>query len=174
MTGAQLVVSFLDNLDFGMVDLCIAGVNCGGVLVWAERHFAQGFAWRDNLVGFNAIESYGPIMVHIWLAGAAALRPDTVRAVRVPLTIPPDGRIRVSCGWNVPESPPTYPIPAGRYALTFATGFDPSLEEEEDRAAQIHGFWCDLIFVRDEAAEPAVLVADALMAPQYPLLMHAD
>src|SRR5689334_15939913 len=122
MTDARLVASFLDNLGYGLVELCIAGVNCDQWTAWGERHQIHGFAWRGNLVWFNTIENAGPIMVHIWLAKEAVLRPDTIRAVRVPIAIPEDGRIQVSCGWNVPEFPPAYPIPGGHYALTCATG----------------------------------------------------
>jgi hypothetical protein len=174
MNEPRLVTSFCDSLDFGMVDLCIAGVNCDLSLLWANRHFAQGFAWRDNLVGFSALDAHGPIMVHVWVAEAAVFRPDTVRAVRGPFTIPPDGHIQVACGWNVPEFPPAYPIPAGDYALSFATGYEPSLESEGNRLAFIHGFWCDLSFVPDDAAEPAILIADEGLAPAYPLLMDCE
>lgn len=175
MGGTGLVATFLDRLDYGRVEVCITGVTCGESLYWTDHHFRQGFAWRRGIASFGVPDNYGTIQVHIRRGSAAPLRTDTIRAIRVPFTIPAGGRIEVTCGWGIREAPsPSYPIPAGEYALHYIIGHDPSLETAADRAAYLRGFWCDLVFVPDSAAEPAILQADEDLSPTYPLLMHAD
>lgn len=170
MDGPQLVTSLHESLGVGLFDVCIEDVTSDIGIDWTSREFYQGFAWRDGLVGFATPERDGSIQLNLWVAQSTVLRPDTVRAVRVPFALLPGERIIIRIGWGQ-EFPPPYAIPAGNYALTFATGHDPSLESEEDREAGWHGFWGDLIFVPDDAAEPAILVADEQLAPEYPLLL---
>ncbi|HEY8597906.1 MAG TPA: competence protein ComJ [Thermomicrobiales bacterium] len=174
MDDSMLIAQFLDGLDYGRVEVCITGVTCSESLYWTDRHFHQGFAWREGNASFGAPDAYGTIQVHIRRGVNAPLRADTIRAIRVPFTIPASGAIEVTCGWGRPDSPPSYPIPAGEYALHYSIGHDPTLETAEDRAAYLRGFWCDLIFVPAEATTPAVIKADDLLSPKYPLLMHAE
>ena len=175
MDDTRLVATFLDRLDYGRAEVCIAGATCDGSLYWTDHHFRQGFAWRWGTASFGVPDSYGTIQVHIRRGSAVPRRADTIRAIRVPFTIPPGGRIEVTCGWGLSDAPPpSYPLPAGEYALHYAIGHDPSLETAADRAAYLRGFWCDLVFVPDNAAEPAILQADEDLSPTYPLLMHAD
>jgi hypothetical protein len=118
MDGSGLVAKFLDRLDYGMVEVCIKDVTCGESLDWTPRHFDQGFAWRRGIVGFLAPDNFGTIQVHIW-RGPAALRPDTIRAIRVPFTIRAGGRIEVSCGWGLSDAP--RPRTQSRRAITRCT-----------------------------------------------------
>jgi Aminoglycoside adenylyltransferase, C-terminal domain/Competence protein J (ComJ)/Nucleotidyltransferase domain len=170
MEGAQFVASFRESLGYGLFDVCIEEVTSDIGIDWTDREFFQGFAGRHDLVGFATPERDGSIQLNVWIAQAAVLRPDTVRAVRVPFTLLPEERIVIRIGWGQ-EFPPSYSIPAGTYALTFAIGYDPNVRTELDREADWHGYWGDLIFVPEAAAEPAILVADDLLAPEYPLLM---
>lgn len=174
MNDSGLVAQFLDRLDYGMVDVCIEDVTCGESLDWTDRHFAQGFAWRQGIVGFLTPNNFGTIQVHIWHRITAAIRPDAIRAIRVPLAIPANGQVKVRCGWGLSDAlQPSYPLPAGEYALHFSVGHDPALETAEDREAYLRGFWCDLTFVLVDAAEPGVIKADEDLSPTYPLLMYS-
>lgn len=174
MTNARLVASRQGYLAHGMIHVCNADENCALPPLWTERHLNQGFAWLDNHVGFSALERDGAIKVRVWIADSAILRQDTVRARSIGTLLPDDGRIQVSYAWDEPESPPSYPIPKGEYALTFAIGYDPSLESDCDREVGWRGVWRDLTFVPDATALPTILFADAGLAPEYPLLLEFE
>ena len=134
------------------------------------QHMAQGFRWRAGHVDFSTLEDVGPARVVVRGAAAVRVRPDTVRAILVPFTVPPTGTIIVGTIFEGDDSGPVK-VPPGEYALLYETAWDDTLETGADT---IRGMWCDLTFIPARSVEPAILRADAALSPTYPLLMEAE
>jgi hypothetical protein len=126
---------------------------------WRREHVRQGFSWRARSVSFRTLDILNAL-VEVRLSAALSLRKDSKRTIRVPFSVLPDAQLEVA----VVGDERRVNVPPGEYALTFEHGLKESGES----------MWCVFTFVPDDAAEPAILIADPELSPPTPLLMEAD
>ena len=129
---------------------------------WRGIHVAQGFAWRSASVSFGTLADSGRLVVAIRQSDQVQVESDAVRAIVVPFTVPPSGRISVS---DMAEDESAL-LPPGYYALLFETGY---LTDDP-----VAGMWVRLSFAAEESVEPAILRADPGLNPPDILDMDAD
>jgi hypothetical protein len=124
---------------------------------WQQVHTDQGFSWRPESVSFRALED-GKATTNVKIVEELSLRPEALRAIMVPFTVPPSGLIEIG---SVIETQTTE-IEPGSYNLVYQTGFD-----EQGR------MWCEFDF--SEAREPtfAILRADEELKIPVELLLSA-
>ena len=125
---------------------------------WNEDHFNQGFAWRQESVSFKTLSNDEVMEVEFVQPASFALRTDSVRAITVPFLCNQYGEIEVA---TITNSHPIKLEP-GKYQLVFET-------------VQLNvATWCHISAVLDGSMDPDILIIDADLSPQYPLLMHAQ
>lgn len=135
---------------------------------WTERHCHQGFSWREGSVSFVTLASLG-IKGEVWLAEEVQLLPQTQRAIQVPFTVPPSGRVGID--------DEIVPIPPGLYLLVFENGLRDDIEDQQKGLGDT---WCRLSFMPSTSPLPRILRETSGVAeggdlePQYPLLMTAN
>jgi hypothetical protein len=127
---------------------------------WTKRHVAQGFSWRQESVSFATFQDGGRLHVAVREDSQITLRHDTLRAIVVPFTVSPTGKVEAT---SISSNGRIIDIPPGRYALVFEHGVDAS-----------DTMWCRLTFVAQESVEAAVLRADPELNPRVPLLLDAQ
>ncbi|HOA53626.1 MAG TPA: competence protein ComJ [Thermogutta sp.] len=82
---------------------------------WQEHHVTQGFSWREHSVSFRTLNEFGSCSIEIDFSECHPGSDDAIRAIRVPFSVPEDGKIEIgSIGDSVPLS-----IAPGAYALLF-------------------------------------------------------
>ena len=124
---------------------------------WTRVHSQQGFAWRPGTVSFATLD-ITPTTIEVCLGAEAHLRPDAIRAIRVPFDV---GRLGVNV---VSTNSRALQVPTGNYSLTF--------EQGQENAGQ--RLWTVLTFVPDKHPAPAVLRADSELSPPPTLVMTAE
>ena len=122
---------------------------------WQDQHVAQGFSWRENSVSFRTLNEFGSCSIEIGLSECHPRSDDVIRAIRVPFSVPADGKIEIgSIGDSVPLS-----IAPGAYALLFQI-----LEVRPDGTEVIR-----LSFSKREPLDFAIIKADKLITTSGPL-----
>jgi hypothetical protein len=101
-------------------------------------------------------------LVEAWQADEIQIRPDTLRAIVVPIAVGRSGVV-VNNVIDPPDEGVYVPIPEGRYALVYEIkrrddeDYFNSTEYQEDQEAGLQGVFCRLTFVPRESVEPQVL-----------------
>lgn len=127
---------------------------------WQDQHVAQGFSWREHSVSFRTLNEFGSCSIEIDLSECHPGSDDAIRAIRVPFSVPEDGKIEIgSIGDSVPLS-----IAPGAYALLFQI-----LEVRPDGTEVIR-----LSFSRSEPLDFAIIKADEQITISGPLCMKSQ
>src|SRR6266404_659623 len=84
---------------------------------WTETHVQQGFSWRAESVSFGTLDESGKAAVYITIPKNLILKPNTIRAIKVPFTVPQNGLVEIG---SVTETQ-TVEIDSGTYELLFET-----------------------------------------------------
>jgi hypothetical protein len=124
---------------------------------WSDTHVRQGFSWRPNSVSFRTIIDGGKAEVSVEEKTKLVVSSKCVRAITVPFVVVSDGQYEIA---TITESHPISLDP-GNYQLVFETGNREGVN------------WIRLSFVKDGDQAPSILVTDAELKPQVPLLMTA-
>lgn len=128
---------------------------------WADKHVAQGFAWRPGSVSFRTLVETGPHSVEIDVAEhAGAISADAVRVTEVPFEVPPDGVVEVA---SISDSVPLS-LPAGSFLLRCAF-----LKPGGVSSERVH-----LVFARKDTPRFAVVRADEALSVDGELLTTAQ
>ncbi len=123
---------------------------------WTDAHIEQGFSWRPGSVSFATLSSDGDVTVSIRRNEAKAVE-GAVRRIRVPFTVPPDGRVEVG---SISDTK-IVALPAGPFDLFFETGRDSS------------GEWCCLTFSPPTKMGAEIVLSDLNLAVGRELIMDA-
>ncbi len=126
---------------------------------WAEPHVAQGFAWRPTSVSFGTLFEGGGVEVELRRSEDLQVKPETVRAIRVPFTVTRSGKVQVT---SVTGDGPVLDVGPGQNDLLFETGLLPSKE-----------MWCRFTLTPSSGRSAAILRQDTELHPRWPLLMEA-
>lgn len=124
---------------------------------WSDRHYEQGFAWRDGSVGFRCLDD-GPIEITV-VVGRTDEAPGAIRVIEVPFRMDETGRGKVATISNGLA----FDLLPGEYKVTFAHG-----------AEAESGMWCRLFLERVQTPpSPRVMVFDEPIDLSLPLAMDA-
>lgn len=123
---------------------------------WTTRHVAQGFSWREGSVSFSTLDEAGRAETTFECQPSFVPVSKAIRAIVVPFEVDRGGKVECA---TIAQSM-VVELKPGKYALHFEAG-------KKDNATA----WIRFCFVPQDSVEPKVLVADANLAPQYPLLM---
>jgi hypothetical protein len=137
---------------------------------WSDSGYRQGFSWRPGSVSFRLPEDYDVARVHVdvFLERDAKVRPDAIRAISVPFSVPISKVIDVSGIYEKVDR--SVQVPAGEYALLFQIG--PFLERSEVHVKdELPTLWCELTFIDRVAARPDILKCDPELDPPDPLVL---
>lgn len=127
---------------------------------WQEQHVAQGFSWRENSVSFRTLNEFGLCSIEICISEWHPCSDDAIRAIRVPFSVPADGKIDIgSIGDSVHFS-----IAPGAYALLFQI-----LEVRPDGTEVIR-----LSFSKSEPLDFAIIKADEQITISGPLCITSQ
>lgn len=126
---------------------------------WTDRHFAQGFTWRPRSVSFRTLDNVGLAAVMLEVKARGTLRPDTLRAIQVPFSVPSSGIVEVA---SIGDSRQVQ-VSEGDYCLVYETGLD---DKDE--------MWCSFSFIEAKEVQSLILKNDGELHPLTPLLMQAE
>lgn len=105
---------------------------------WREQHVAQGFAWRPSTVSFATLGDLGDLRVEVRVADELDVLPDAVRAIVVPFTVSPPGRVRMDTTKSLPHlhscRPAQKTIYISRYPRPFRRAATVQLLPDKHRA----------------------------------------
>ena len=103
------------NLDVSYSQLAVfASALTNPFNDWADKHVAQGFAWRPGSVSFRTLVEAGQHCIEIEIADhVGPLDSHAVRVIEVPFEVPDDGAIEVG---SISDSL-TLSVPPGIYLL---------------------------------------------------------
>jgi Competence protein J (ComJ) len=132
---------------------------------WTEQHVNQGFSWRAGAVSFSVASDRAiSATVRVEVCDSYTPAEHVLRLIRVPFEVGAGG-VDVGSPLGTQE---TLPIASGQCALYF--GIEPDRAERPQHPWMYH-----FTFVpATEPVQPAILVADASLAPPHPLVMHAE
>lgn len=124
---------------------------------WTENHVFQGFSWRPNSVSFKMLREEGDCKIIVCIKEKyEVIRPETVRAIRVPFHVE-EGKVEIASiseGFKIS-------IPSGQYSLFFETRIENDI------------ILCHFTFDNEYHPEAEILVCDVELNPSYPLEMKA-
>jgi Competence protein J (ComJ) len=125
---------------------------------WGKSHIKQGFSWREESVSFNTIIDSGKANLTVVLNGT--VRFDCIRAISVPFFVPVAGDVEIA---SIDNSL-TLKVTPGTYDLIF-----------EIQNVDIYKDMVGIRLLFNDVSRPdaAILVADELLKPEFPLEMSA-
>jgi hypothetical protein len=138
---------------------------------WSPEATAQGFSWRPQSVSFLVPED-GDVPVDVYIERTLLLRPDALRAIRVPFKVPPDGIVEIS---GIYEKANRFvQIPEGMYSLVYQLGYRSASGNADGTTESETLIWCTLSFLPSDSTQPAILRRDSELHPSEPLLMDGE
>jgi hypothetical protein len=123
---------------------------------WSDDQVSQGFSWREGSVSFKTLINDAIVRVEFDVVGKFVPSVGSLRTISVPFKCNQSGEIEIA---TITDAQPLS-VKSGVYQLVFECGSEP-----DD--------WCRISLVVDGDLEPKILVADADLAPSYPLIMEA-
>lgn len=124
---------------------------------WSDRHYEQGFAWRDGSVGFRCLDD-GPICITVGVGRMDEVQGAT-RIIEVPFRMDEPGRAEVA---TISDGV-AFDLSPGEYKVTFVHGADAEL-----------GMWCRFFLEPVQTpSSPRVVAFDEPIDLNKPLAMDA-
>lgn len=125
---------------------------------WTDRHVRQGFSWREQSVSFRTLVEDGDVTVIFAVADIFRPAPGSVRTIGVPFRCRSAGSVEIA---TITDTQ-TVPLIPGGYRLVFETGVGGGTQR------------CRFTAIPGGGTAPSIEIADAGLAPSYPLLMTAS
>jgi hypothetical protein len=154
----SIPASFQIYISYSQITVCRSGLE-SPFNNWAPAHVDQGFAWRPESVSFKTLNETGIAAVSVAIENHFNLRPDSIRAIQVPFTIPMGANVEIA---SITESK-EFKIEPGEYALIFEIGL-----AKEDT------MWCRFTFQRSKVATFKIVLADPGLIVRHKLELMAE
>lgn len=139
-------------------------------LDWSDRHVAQGFARRDQIISFGTLVGWGRATVHVQLGGQVDSH-QYERIVKVPFHCP-SGLVELMTPDMAYGESSFFQVECGHYSVLAAQRLvsDPGRLSAHPLIEVVL-----LLEPRDQSLDRSEVVkADADLSPQFPLLESAD